>query len=95
MNKPKPVLRLYVRQNCHLCDDMKQELFAIKDSYGFNFEVHDIDTFSGDVEKYNNLIPVLLWGQEVICYHSLDKSLLARAIGFDPSKAPGNQVKDI
>jgi hypothetical protein len=85
-SKPKPVLRLYVRQNCHLCDDMKSELFAIKDNYGFHFEVHDIDTFEGGKDRYHDLIPVLLWGQDVICYHSLDKTLLARALGLDPKK---------
>lgn len=87
-NKPKPVLRLYVRQSCHLCDKMKSELFAIKDSYGFHFEVHDIDTFEGEVDRYSDLIPVLLWGQDVICYHALDKVLLARALGLDPKNLP-------
>ncbi len=90
MNKPKPVLRLYVRNNCHLCDEMKSELFAIQDSYGFKFEVHDIDSLKGAADRFNDLVPVLLWGQDVICYHSLDKSMLARALGLNPQKPPGN-----
>jgi hypothetical protein len=69
---------------------MKGELFAIRDSYGFHFEVHDIDTFEGEVDRYSDLIPVLLWGQDVICYHALDKVLLARALGLDPKNLPSS-----
>lgn len=85
MNKPKPVLRLYTRENCHLCDVMKQELRELEDSYHFRFEVHDVDAQKGSREKYNDLVPVLLWGQDIVCYHRLDKRLLARALGIRPA----------
>ena len=63
---------------------MKDELFRIKDEYGFDFEVHNVDTMQGGGERYSDLVPVLLWGQDVICYHKLDKKLLARALGVKP-----------
>lgn len=80
MNKPRPMLRLYTRTDCHLCDVMKQELRGLQDQYGFQFEVHDVDAQQGSREKYNDLVPVLLWGQDIICYHRLDKRLLAAAL---------------
>ena len=83
-SKPKPVLRLYTRQQCNLCDEMKRDLFTIKDEYGFEFEVHDVDMLKGGSERYGELVPVLLWGQDVICYHSLDKQVLAKALGVTP-----------
>lgn len=67
---------------------MKEDLYKIQDSYGFRFEVHDLDAFEGGNVKYGDLVPVLLWGQDVICYHSLDATLLARALGIDPPAAP-------
>lgn len=84
-NKPKPVLRLYVRPECHLCEVMKRELFAVKDDFGFEFEVHDIDAQRGGMEHYSDLVPVLLWGRDVVCYHELDKKRLAGVLGVNPS----------
>lgn len=85
MNKATPVLRLYGRTDCHLCDVMKQELHELQDEYGFRFEVHDVDAQQDSREKYNNMVPVLLWGQDIICYHRLDKRLLAAALGLQGS----------
>lgn len=81
VDKPKPVLRLYTRAECHLCDEMKKDLFSIKDDYGFHFEVHDVETLQGGAARYNELVPVLLWGKDVVCYRKLDRKLLARALG--------------
>lgn len=88
MSKSRPVLRLYTRAECHLCDVMKQELRGLQDQYGFHFEVHDVDAQQGSREKYNDLVPVLLWGQDIICYHRLDKRLLAAALGVETMNDP-------
>ncbi|HEX7027839.1 MAG TPA: glutaredoxin family protein [Gammaproteobacteria bacterium] len=79
------MLRLYSRTDCHLCEVMKQQLHELQDEYGFRFEVHDVDAQQDSRERYNDLVPVLLWGQDVICYHRLDKSLLAAALGRQDS----------
>jgi hypothetical protein len=44
-----------------------------------------VDAQQGSREKYNDLVPVLLWGQDIVCYHRLDKRLLARALGIRPT----------
>lgn len=84
-NKSKPVLRLYVRADCHLCEVMKRELLAVKDDYGFEFEIHDLDARPGDMQRYSDHVPVLLWGQDVVCYHALDKKRLAGVLGVSPA----------
>lgn len=81
-DKPKPILRLYLKEECHLCDEMKRDLYLIKDEFGFEFETHDVNTLHGDAQGYSELVPVLLWGTDVICYHRLDKRLLAKALGI-------------
>ena len=81
IDKPKPILRLYLKDECHLCDDMKSELYKIKDDYGFDFEIHDVSTLHGSAQDYSDIVPVLLWGPDVICYHKLDKRLLSKALG--------------
>ena len=88
MNKPKPVLRLYTRTDCHLCDEMKQQLRALESEYNFRVEVHDVDAQQGSRDKYNDLVPVLLWGQDIICYHRLDETLLAAALGHKKTSEP-------
>lgn len=80
-DKPKPILRLYLKNDCHLCDDMKKELYEVREAYGFEFETHDVNTMRGGSQDYSDLVPVLLWGQDVVCYHRLDKKLLAKALG--------------
>ncbi|HEX5057679.1 MAG TPA: glutaredoxin family protein [Gammaproteobacteria bacterium] len=86
MNKPRPVLRLYTRANCHLCDVMKRELRELEHKLEFRLEVHDVDAQAGNKEKFGDLVPVLLWGRDVICYHQLDQNLLARALGKEIPK---------
>jgi hypothetical protein len=81
MNKPRPVLRLYTRVNCHLCDEMKQSLRGLESELEFKLEVHDVDAQEGTKKLYGNLVPVLMWGRDVICYHQLDRAVLARALG--------------
>ncbi|MBA3582309.1 MAG: glutaredoxin family protein [Gammaproteobacteria bacterium] len=75
-----PVLRLYTRHECPPCEEMKQQLRAIESEFGFKLEVHDVDGQPRMAEQYGRYVPVLLWGQTVICYHRLDIDALARAL---------------
>jgi hypothetical protein len=60
---------------------MKRELRELEQAFEFRLEVHDVDAQAGSKEKFGDLVPVLLWGRDVICYHQLDRTLLARALG--------------
>lgn len=76
-----PVLRLYTRQDCHLCDEMKDGLRTLESEFKFKLEVHNIDSNKDMRTQFNDLVPVLMWGQDIICYHYLDKSALSKALG--------------
>lgn len=81
----KPIFRLYTRTDCHLCDEMKTALDELRVDtdikVDFDLEVYDIDLHEHLKEQFNELVPVLMWGQEILCYHRLDKNALKAALG--------------
>jgi thiol-disulfide isomerase/thioredoxin len=75
----KTVIRftLYSRSYCHLCEDMLLALHRFSDRYLFEVEVIDIDLDADLVERYDELVPVLVGckdgGNEVkLCHYFLD-----------------------
>lgn len=69
-------LRLYGRRWCHLCEDMRAALEALRAEPGvghFDLEVLDVDADPALVGKYDELVPVLAGedGQE-LCHYFLD-----------------------
>ena len=57
--KPKPLVTLYTRRGCCLCDDAKAVLSAAHSRAGFVYEEIDIDTDPDLVRRYNDEIPVI------------------------------------
>lgn len=78
----KPVIRLYTRPECCLCDDMKHALKQQQQHYDFSVEIYNIDKQPELKEKLNDYIPVVMWGQEVICYHRFDQQNFQERLGF-------------
>jgi len=71
-------LTLYGRAGCHLCEDMRAQLYPLEQRYGFSVELIDI---GGDPElgaRYGLKIPVLTAGAEEICHYTLDADALIR-----------------
>ncbi|MBH2056231.1 glutaredoxin family protein [Neisseria meningitidis] len=69
-------LTLMFREYCSLCHKMRDELKPFQDEYGFGLEVVDVDENPVLEEKYNELVPVLLAGDEEICHWFLDEGRL-------------------
>jgi hypothetical protein len=76
---------LLSRSWCHLCDDMlaalRRELQALSPGSGHHVDVIDVDADPALVEKYDELVPVLLGtgadGRTVeICHYFLDRDRL-------------------
>ena len=78
----KPVIRLYTREECCLCDDMKKALIAEQKNHDFSIELHNIDQQLELREKLNDYIPVIMWGQDVVCYHHFDVVHFRQTLGF-------------
>lgn len=54
----KPLVTLYTRAGCHLCDDAKRVLAEARRRADFDYEERDIDA-DGDLRRlYNDEVPV-------------------------------------
>jgi glutaredoxin len=69
-------LTLLSRDYCHLCHDMIAALEPLQAGRGFLFKVVDVDAHPALVEKYDQLVPVLLAGETEICHYFLDTAKL-------------------
>ncbi len=69
-------LTLLFREYCHLCHQMLDELQVFKQQYGFGLDIIPIDDFPEWEALYDEKVPVLLHGQNEICYWHLDKAAL-------------------
>ncbi len=54
-----PLLRLYQRAGCHLCEDMLQQLERVRMEHPFRLELVDVDANPDCREQYGMRIPVL------------------------------------
>ncbi len=72
----KPVLTLYSRFHCHLCQDMLALLQERRADFGFQLEVVDIDSDPELVKRYGEKVPVLMQGKLEICHYYLDEAAL-------------------
>lgn len=73
-------LTLMSREYCGLCRHMREQLSVLQAELGFELTVLDVDDRPEWVEKYDELVPVLLHGDTEICHWHLDEAALRRAI---------------
>ena len=69
-----------VREGCHLCDDMRDALYAFKDELGFDWIEVDVESDAALWRKFDTLVPVLLKADVAICHYFLDSVALRRAL---------------
>jgi glutaredoxin len=73
-------LTMYSRTGCHLCEDMKNDLFTLAVELGFITEVILIDNNNELERAYGESVPVLMLGEELICEHFLDRAALVKSV---------------
>ena len=74
-----PVVRVYSRPGCHLCDEALEEIRALPTS-GFELEVVDIEQDDELLARFLERIPVIeLDGRELYDFH-VNAADLARRI---------------
>ncbi len=76
----KPILTLYTRVGCHLCDEMKQELELFQEHYAFSFNIVDVDVDPSLKQQYGDRVPVLVDGSDEICHYFLNKDVLLEKV---------------
>jgi glutaredoxin len=70
-NKPAR-LTVYSRAWCHLCDDLLTALTPLREEFGVEVDVIDVDEHPGLEERYGELVPVLMAGGTELCHYHLD-----------------------
>lgn len=74
MTQSKPLLTLYGRTYCHLCDDMLAALEALRGQHGFQVRVVDVDADPALEAKYDELVPVLEAEGRELCHYFLNEA---------------------
>ena len=73
-------LTIYIREGCHLCDDMEQALRECESELEFETRRVPIDN-NAELEKaYGARVPVLVCGDEEICHYFLDMQALKQVV---------------
>ena len=70
---PSRLVRLYTRPDCHLCDEAREGLQALR-ADGVNFELEEIDIESDEalLRRYLERIPVIELDGRVVAELGLD-----------------------
>ncbi len=78
MSDSGPVLNLYYRQNCHLCEDMWAHLQELRKEYAFQVVTIDIAGHAELEARHGTRIPVLetAEGRELCNYYLDERGLL-------------------
>ena len=74
---------LYGKAGCHLCDEARETVAAVRERHPFELEVVDVSTDAELHDRYGERIPVLeLDGDELFEFH-VDAEELARRLQSD------------
>ncbi len=77
-----PRFLLYSRPGCGLCEEMLLELAALPAAGPFGVDVLDVDAERATAVRYGHKIPVLLFGEELVCHGRLDPEEVHKAIAY-------------
>ncbi|MBT8087191.1 MAG: glutaredoxin family protein [Gammaproteobacteria bacterium] len=72
-----PVLHVFGRQGCHLCEVLVEELLPLVRGV-LAVEVHDIDSRPEWRTAYATRIPVVEYDGRLVCQHHLDRDAIVR-----------------
>lgn len=77
---PPPVVTLYTRAGCHLCDEALRLLRELSPRLGFTVEAVDIETDDGLHRRFMFEIPVVAVDGEVIAQAPIRARMLESAL---------------
>ena len=75
-DRAEPLLTVYHRVDCGLCEQMLAELTNLQSRYTFALERVDIDEDADLSTRFNAKVPVLAVDGEILCCHFLDAPAL-------------------
>ena len=74
-----PVLHVYSRHGCHLCEQLIEELLPIVRDV-FDVDVRDIDSREDWRARYDVRVPVVEFQDRMICEFQLDREAIQELI---------------
>ena len=74
-----PVIDVYSRQGCHLCEVLLEELLELVNGRA-TVAVHDVDTRDAWREEYGFDVPVVEHCGTRLCAHRLDRKAVRQAL---------------
>ncbi len=80
MAKRLPVVMMYSRRNCHLCEVAKEVVESTRNEADFEFEVVFIDGDAGLEKEYGEEVPVTLINGKRHDYFRVDRARFIAAI---------------
>ena len=78
---PIPTVELYGRAGCHLCDDARDQLVALREELGFALVEHDIEADDDLHRRYLERIPVVVLDGEHLFDFFVDATVLRERLG--------------
>ena len=82
--EPLVTVQVFVRDGCHLCDDLLAGLAAFRAAktgvMDFTVAVHDIEDREEWLEFYTDHVPVVVVNGEEVCHYFLDLEELEKAL---------------
>lgn len=78
MPLPLPVLTLYLRHGCSLCEDMEVALRPLQAELGFALRIVDVDSEPALQQAYGERVPVLAAQESELCHYFLDEEVVRR-----------------
>ena len=75
-----PVLIVYYRDGCHLCEQVVASLFQLQIELGYEIKQIDRDADPVLRETYNVDVPVVMYQGEVVFYHFFDEVELRKSL---------------
>ena len=78
-----PVVQVFVRDGCHLCDDLLASLEAFRLGQAerpFVVQICDIEERADWLEHYTAHVPVVVVNDEEVCHYFFDQDELERAL---------------
>ncbi|KGX92899.1 glutaredoxin [Pontibacillus halophilus JSM 076056 = DSM 19796] len=76
----RPLLTLYTKKECGLCEEAKSELEDLQSKYDFEWKEIDIYTDDALLMQYQLMIPVVEMDGETLDYGRIDTFLISKRL---------------
>ena len=72
--------KVFIRDGCHLCDDLLAQLQQLKSEYSFEFQTIYVDSNPEFIKQYGTKVPVVMFWDREICHYFLDQASLIEVL---------------